>query len=79
MKARILPPPELSRPSALATSKGSKSPPAKHDWNGATLTGSLAAAEDPANSGIRREPELPDHEEIVPERAETHPRVRPAG
>ena len=25
------------------------------------------AAEDPANAGIRREPELPEHEEIAPE------------
>ena len=24
-------------------------------------------SEDPANAGIRREPELPEHEEIVPE------------
>jgi type IV secretion system protein VirD4 len=27
------------------------------------------SAGDPANAGIRREPELPDHEEIAPERA----------
>ena len=26
-----------------------------------------AAATDPANAGIRREPELPEHEEIVPD------------
>ena len=26
-----------------------------------------SATEDPANAGIRREPELPEHEEIVPE------------
>ena len=25
------------------------------------------SADDPANSGIRREPELPEHEEIAPE------------
>ena len=28
----------------------------------------MPAVEDPANSGIRREPELPEHEEIAPER-----------
>ncbi|MDI1266941.1 MAG: conjugal transfer protein TraG [bacterium] len=28
---------------------------------------------DPANAGIRREPELPEHEEIAPERANTMP------
>ena len=26
-----------------------------------------AVADDPANAGIRREPELPEHEEIAPE------------
>ena len=41
---------------------------AEGDWAGAIVT-SLAGApvEDPANSGIRREPELPEHEEIAPE------------
>ena len=28
---------------------------------------------DPANGGIRREPGLPEHEEIVPERASSRP------
>ena len=31
-----------------------------------TPTGKTATDEDPANGGIRREPELPDHEEIAP-------------
>jgi type IV secretion system protein VirD4 len=29
--------------------------------------------DDPANGGIRREPELPQHEEIVPEQAKPAP------
>ena len=29
--------------------------------------------DDPANGGIRREPELPEHEEIVPEQAKPAP------
>ena len=31
------------------------------------ITSSAATVEDPANAGIRREPELPEHEEIVAE------------
>ena len=69
MKARILPPPELARPAALATSKRSEPLPAKQDWTGAAVAPSVPATEDPSNSGIRREPELPDHEEIAPEPA----------
>ena len=30
-------------------------------------TPAAAPVEDPANAGIRREPELPEHEEIAPE------------
>ena len=31
------------------------------------ITPSAATVEDPANAGIRREPELPEHEEVVAE------------
>jgi type IV secretion system protein VirD4 len=31
------------------------------------LSGARPSVDDPANSGIRREPELPGHEDIVPE------------
>src|SRR5271156_922879 len=67
MKARILPPPALT---------GDRSPPPDEsppitqsgDWAGAIVAPpSASATEAPANAGIRREPELPDHEEIVPE------------
>src|SRR5579883_2981619 len=67
MQARILRPPTLTR---------STSPPigadplASHhgDWVGQVVEApSQSATDDPANAGIRREPELPEHEEIVPE------------
>jgi len=32
-----------------------------------------ADIDDPANGGIRREPELPQHEEMVPEQARAEP------
>ena len=32
-----------------------------------------AQIDDPANGGIRREPELPEHEEIIPEQAKPAP------
>ncbi|MGX7745187.1 conjugal transfer protein TraG [Rhodopseudomonas parapalustris] len=41
-------------------------PPATTEKNAASAT---AASDDPHNGGIRREPELSDHEEIVPEPA----------
>ena len=67
LKARILPPPELSRPTALVTSKCSEPPTARHDWDGVAVASPALTTEDPANSGIRREPELPEHEDIAPE------------
>lgn len=68
---RVLPPPEA------ATTAGTSRP---DDWTGATvlplpagnpLQPKLFAAsqdDDPANGGIRRQPELPDHEDIAPDR-----------
>jgi len=65
---RILPPPKS------AGTKGSAKPPAD-DWSalaipatsaGATPRSATDVIADPANAGIRREPELPDHEEIAP-------------
>jgi type IV secretion system protein VirD4 len=37
------------------------------------VSGGQRSADDPANSGIRREPELPEHEEIAPEIAKPSP------
>ena len=67
MKARILPPPALTDPKIAADRRTILRPrttaigPARSSRQPASDT------EDPANAGIRREPELPEHEEIVPE------------
>lgn len=66
LQERILTPPELSA-APLAPS------PSTDDWSGrvaaaeshSTTSGNEAEG-DPANAGIRREPELPEHEEIIP-------------
>ena len=64
MKGRILPPPALTSPSS-PPGGGSAAPQRHADWDDAVITSSAATVEDPANAGIRREPELPEHEEIV--------------
>ena len=66
MQARILPPPALTNPKAPPTDERLPVPPAG-DWAGAVVAPAASDTEDPANAGIRREPELPEHEEIVPE------------
>ena len=64
MKGRILPPPALTSPGSPPA--GGSAPPPRHaDWDDAVITPSAATVEDPANAGIRREPELPEHEEVV--------------
>ena len=68
MKGRILPPPALTSPSP-PPGGGSAAPPCHGDWDDAVITPPMATVEDPANAGIRREPELPEHEEIVAESA----------
>jgi len=65
LKARILPPPPLSRPGTPATLEAS--PSRGDDWTDAIVVAPRASTtDDPANGGIRREPELPNHEEIAP-------------
>ncbi|HLG90081.1 MAG TPA: conjugal transfer protein TraG [Alphaproteobacteria bacterium] len=67
LKARILQPPTLSNPRPTRRGETPSLPP-DGDWAGAVVPPPAATAtEDPANAGIRREPELPEHEEIVPE------------
>jgi len=74
--ARILPPLQFERVDcgeAPGTAAGRAS---QDDWTAlpASRQEAGAADEDPANGGIRREPELPEHEEIaLPE-----PSVAPA-
>ncbi|RUZ99651.1 type IV secretory system conjugative DNA transfer family protein, partial [Mesorhizobium sp. M7A.F.Ca.US.001.02.1.1] len=72
LAGRVLPPPNPE------TASGPLRP---DDWTGATvpavpegnpLQSGLSADtqdEDPANGGIRRQPELPEHEDVAPERA----------
>ena len=66
LQERIITPPELAAaPANAATSD---------DWSGRVVsaagqTAAIGASDDvgdPANAGIRREPELPEHEEIIP-------------
>ncbi|AGK59766.1 conjugal transfer coupling protein TraG [Hyphomicrobium denitrificans 1NES1] len=67
LKARILQPPKLSNPRPTRRDDAPSLPP-DGDWAGAVVPlPTEPATEDPANAGIRREPELPEHEEIVPE------------
>ena len=69
MKARILPPPTRTAPDAPPPEMDTTAP-REGDWAGAVVAATSASAtEDPDNAGIRREPELPEHEEIVPEPA----------
>jgi type IV secretion system protein VirD4 len=67
-RERILPPPKPGG------AKGSAKPPV-NDWSplaipvasaGAAPGSTTGITADPANAGIRREPELPEHEEIAP-------------
>ncbi|MFK0209515.1 conjugal transfer protein TraG [Agrobacterium sp. NPDC090283] len=66
LQERIVPPPELVAAPANA--------PTTDDWSGRVVaaagqTGGADSGDDggdPANAGIRREPELPEHEEILP-------------
>jgi type IV secretion system protein VirD4 len=47
----------------------SPSPVGDDDWAGAVVPAPASGTDDPANAGIRREPELPEHEDIAPESA----------
>ena len=67
LKARILSPPESRQADQPMSMAG------LDDWSAAPPTacapaGSSSQASDDADGGIRREPELPEHEDIAPER-----------
>ncbi len=69
LAARILPPPILTTDKPVAADECS-AVPESGDWASAVIAAEPGSdTEDPANAGIRREPELPEHEEIVPEPA----------
>jgi len=66
LQARILPPPN---PAAVAGNRIGAAPPQHaHDWDDPIVSPvQTAAGADPDNANIRREPELPKHEDIAPE------------
>ncbi len=68
MTARILPPPALTDRKSSPSDEPSAVLPGG-DWSGAVVPPAAPETEDSANAGIRREPELPEHEEIVAEPA----------
>jgi len=71
LKARVLPPPKRAAaeaqarraPDAWSALPVPTSPSTREAQPGAEA----ADAEDPANAGVRREPELPEHEQVAPE------------
>lgn len=66
LKARVLPPPRLSRHATRLATDAQRQTAARTDWEDSVVVpNSDASVEDPANGGIRREPELPEHEEIA--------------
>jgi type IV secretion system protein VirD4 len=69
LQARMLPPPKLWRPEAPARVESSRSLVRAKDWTGAVVPISQSTSKDPANAGIRREPQLPEHEDIARELA----------
>ena len=66
LTARILPPPQLAGVTPRSTGERPPLPPGG-EW--AAVVARVPDTEDSANAGIRREPELPDHEEVIPEPA----------
>ena len=67
LRTRILPPPKPSRSAESASHSPTTRPAHSDDWAGLIVAAPPAQSDDPDNAGIRREPELPEHEEIAPE------------
>jgi type IV secretion system protein VirD4 len=67
LRARILPPPSLRpTPGFMMAEPRSPATP-QDDWSGSVASSRPTQPDDDAdNSGIRREPELPQHEEVAP-------------
>ena len=65
LKARILPPPTPAAGTTVDGKAEKPIPAGKDDWQGAVVAPPSTNTEDPANAGIRREPELPEHEDII--------------
>jgi type IV secretion system protein VirD4 len=62
-QARILPPPKPRAAVPIAGSANVSTPQDAGDWQESIVA---RTSTDPGNAGIRREPELPEHEEIAP-------------
>ena len=60
-QGRILPPPKL------APSRSDSAPGPNNDTWMNTIVTSVPEASDAANAGVRREPDLPEHEEVAPQ------------
>lgn len=68
LQARILPPPKSDPSAASVNGPGVSTPRDVHDWTTVIVEPpSAEAAGHSDNAGIRREPELPEQEEIAPE------------
>ena len=65
LQARILPPPKPRAAVPIAGSANVSPPQDAGDWQESIVA--RTSTDDPDNAGIRREPELPEHEEIAPE------------
>jgi type IV secretion system protein VirD4 len=65
LQARILTPPTPTDGTRVSGNADQPIPAAKDDWQSAVVAPPSTETEDPANAGIRREPELPEHEDIV--------------
>jgi len=61
LQARILPPPPFAVDARVAGDADKPIPAAKVDWQGAFGAPPSLDTEDPANAGICRNPELPEH------------------
>jgi len=64
LQARMLPPPMPSTVPNIIDKANAAPPRDDNPWAEAAVV-TARAAEDPDNAGIRREPELPEHEEVV--------------
>jgi type IV secretion system protein VirD4 len=67
LRTRILPPPKPSRSAESASHSPTTHAAHAEDWAGLIVAAPPVQSDDPDNAGIRREPELPEHEEIAPE------------
>jgi type IV secretion system protein VirD4 len=66
LQRRILPPPQTRSRAKPRPPNDTKLPTLNEPWTDAIASPSPKAQADPTNGGLRREPDLPDHEDIAP-------------